>query len=85
MGKISIKSENNPCLLDEIKQNIGKEILFSNGCSISLVNEDGYYWGSDPYGSDWVCNNDTWAVNIIFSWVSRWNQPRNETGRLMCD
>lgn len=66
-----------------INQSKGKEIVFSNGCSLYLIDDDGVFWGTDPYGLDWACNVSQQWVQRVINWINFWNQNRDETGALI--
>lgn len=67
---------------DEIRKESTSFVEFQNGCWLSLVAEDGAYWGTTPYGTDWACNADTSAPLAIRAWVQYWNEARDESGDL---
>ena len=85
MNKVNILSEKNPDILSQIKANVGRYIRFSNGCTLDLINDDGIYQGTGPYGIDWACNVDEEVFDSILQWVEYWNADRTENGTPMAD
>lgn len=78
-----IVTKSNPHLADQLRISIGECICFSNGCWLSLKDEDGFFWGTNPYGLDWACNAGANWVQSVLSWLSYWDEPRDETGSLI--
>lgn len=73
------------CLLTWLNENWGRTVVFDNGCSVCLQNDNNIIWRTDPYGQDSGCNYvDGWENNIR-EWVKYWNEPRTETGNLILD
>jgi hypothetical protein len=72
--------EKSPELIGSIKKQLGKNVTFSNGCYVSLVTDDGVFWGQCPYGTTWACNDTDGFADKIATWVDYWNAPRDETG-----
>lgn len=71
-------------LLEFLSQNLGNNINFDNGCFLSLKDDNGFIWGTDPYGQDWGCNLDDGWESKIKSWLEYWDESRDEWGQL-CD
>ena len=67
-------------LADEIYVRNEREAVLNNGCWLSLVEDDGLYWGTTPYGVDWACNAGSRLGERLCNWIVFWNTPRNEQG-----
>lgn len=80
---IEVNLDDIVCRKGMLMKLLGSHILFSNGCSLSLINEGGVYWGSTPYGLDWACNADENWVDAVMSWLNFWDHPRRENGQLL--
>lgn len=70
-------------VLGEIRKENASEVEFHNGCRLALPAQDGAYWGTTPYGTDWCCNAGSDAPQAISTWVQYWNDNRDEAGRLI--
>ena len=68
-----------------LMDSLGEKVEFTNGCSLILVDDDGLFWGTSPYGLDWACNSNEGWVESVFRWLSYWNDDRDESGVLMSD
>ena len=79
-----INTCDNPNIRNEIIALKGSVIRFSNGCSLDATPEIGGFWGSNPYGQDWYCNQNGWVESVL-QWLSYWDEPRDERGYLMND
>jgi hypothetical protein len=66
-----------------LARSIDKVVSFDCGCTIWLINDDGVFWGSDPYGNDWCCQADEDCIISIKNWVMYWSENRDETGSLI--
>lgn len=64
-------------LIDFITSNSGNCIQFENGCWLNLKEDNGIYWGEDPYGIEWGCNSKNHLQTMV-NWISFWDEPRNE-------
>lgn len=65
-----------PMLLD-------KYVKFSNGCKIDLHSNNGFFFGTTPYGVDVFFDvKDNW-VECVINWLDSWNASRDETGMLL--
>lgn len=73
--------------IETIKLNLttsfGKIATFDNGCTINLTPKDGYFFGTNPYDIDWICENKDDYMQAIAEWVNYWDAPRIETGALI--
>ena len=67
----------------KISENLGGHLEFDNGCSIDLTPKEGYFFGTNPYGVDWICNHNDNFISVIAEWVIYWDMPRTETGELI--
>lgn len=67
-------------LQDEIASMTEREVTFSNGCWLSLVEDGGMYWGTTPYGTDWGCEAGPRLKDSVGNWLAYWNAPRSESG-----
>lgn len=81
MKTLEIISANNESLFDELVQAQRKEahVCFSNGLQIWFNNDDGLYWGSDPYGLDFGISVEAWLPTLM-SKLDYWNVDRDEHG-----
>lgn len=70
-------------VLNELKSQINtigsNSVTFHNGCWLSLINEDGMYAATDPYGQDKYFDAER-ALDAIPNWIAFWNTPRDERG-----
>ncbi len=80
---VEIDSDDKENLANLIKSNIGNSVEFSNGCWLSLKDDDGIYWGECPYGQNWCCNSDDGFIESVIKWIAYWDEPRTETGELV--
>ena len=80
---IEINSDDKANLAVSIKNNIGNAIEFSNGCSISLKNDNSVYFGESLYGGFWCCNSDHDFSKAIMGWLKFWDDDRCEKGDLI--
>ena len=47
------------------------------------MDDDGIFWGTDPYGLVWACyGSDNWVKSIL-NWLKYWDESRDETGALI--
>lgn len=58
----------------------GYFVEFENGCLVALNDDNGVYWGTSPYGSDWCCNSGEGYELRIINWLNYWNESRTENG-----
>lgn len=66
-----------------ILKSLGKNVKFFNGCTVCLMDDDGIFWGTDPYGLVWACyGSDNWVKSIL-NWFKYWDESRDETGALI--
>ena len=66
-----------------LRTSIGKKLVFANGCIVWLTEEEGLFWGTNPYGLDWACSvRHDWLEKVL-AWVDYWSQPRDESGDLI--
>lgn len=77
---VEIDSDKKEMLAVSIMENLGNNLQFSNGCWISLKDDNGIFWGVSPYGQNWGCNSGANAVTAIMNWIAYWDVPRTETG-----
>lgn len=69
-------------LSDQIHEQTNKSVQFSNGCWLSLVDDDGICFASTPYGQE--CAFATSRLDyLIPSWIAYWSESRDEAGRLI--
>jgi hypothetical protein len=67
-------------LSGEISTRDERQVTFFNGCSLSLLADDGVYWGTTPYGLDWCCDAGLRLGESLCRWIAYWNTPRTESG-----
>lgn len=72
-------------LITWFSENWGRNVNFSNGCSVWLHDDGGFIWRTDPYGQDGGCNYTEGWENNIRKWLEYWDEPRTETGELMSE
>lgn len=70
-------------LASEINVRDEREVIFYNGCWLSLSEDGGVYWGTDPYGRDWCCDAGQRLRGSLRNWITFWNAPRDELGNLL--
>ncbi len=64
---------------------IGKHASFSNGCQIELKPQNGYFFGTTPYGQDVIFDENGNWMEAVISWIEHWNEDRTESGMPMTD
>lgn len=67
-----------------IRESLGSQVVFSNGCYLSLVDSDGVFFGENPYGQVWACNKKDYLESIK-KWLLFWDEPRDERGCLITE
>lgn len=77
---VEIDSDDKTNLAQNILTNLGNQIQFSNGCWVSLEDDNGMFWGVCPYNQDWGCNSNDDYIEPIMNWIKYWDEPRTETG-----
>ena len=80
---VEIDSDDKASLANNIQAYLGKSIQFSNGCWVSLEDDNGVFWGVSPYNQDWGCNTNDDYIKSIMNWIKYWDEPRTETGELI--
>jgi len=60
-----------------------RSVEFSNGCWLSLEEDDGILFGNCPYNLSWACNAGESCTDAIKQWLAYWNEDRTETGSLI--
>ena len=81
--EIQVDSEDKNILEPILLANIGNTIAFWNGCWLSLVEDNGVFWGETPYGTTWACNAYQATTGCILEWLRFWDEPRDERGDLI--
>lgn len=72
-----------PDLRKQLSDSLGFRIRFSNGCYINLKDDNGVFWGTGPYGLDWICNSDESWIDSVCAWLKYWNENRDEAGNII--
>lgn len=80
---VQINSSAKAVLRDAILANVGNNVAFSNGCWISLRDDEEVFWGEAPYGTTWSCNSGQSFADAVVRWLAFWDEPRTETGELI--
>lgn len=81
--KLEIETVANIDLRSQLLAAIGRNVKFSNGCWLSLKDDEGMFWGDTPYGIIWGCNSDDDWLDSVLTWLSYWDEDRDEAGRLI--
>lgn len=80
---VEIDSDDKENSAELIKTNLGNSVEFSNGCWLSLEDDNGILWGEFPYGQNWCCNSGDGFIESVINWIAYWDEPRTETGELV--
>ncbi|MCX4117206.1 hypothetical protein [Aeromonas hydrophila] len=62
---------------------IGERVDFSNGCTVFLIDDNGIYWGTNPYGIDRGWDVNEHYISNVIKWLEYWNEARDEQGRML--
>lgn len=79
----SIDSKDLEAVREALISMIGERVDFSNGCTVFLIDDNGIYWGTNPYGVDHGWNADGDYVRKVVAWLEYWNEARDEQGRML--
>ena len=70
---------------DLLRSRVGTYVNFDNGCFVSLIENEGLYWASNPYGVDTAFSPYGDWVEKILTWLEYWDADRTETGEIIAE
>lgn len=60
----------------KINQNMGKEVHFSNGCTLDLEEREGVFEGVTPCGGKWSCLDNEYFMDTVINWLKQWKRDK---------